>query len=106
MLLINCEVFLTLTRFENCVFTDITTQSATAAQGDNPARPAINAPANATDTKLYVPVVTLSIESDKRLLEQLRTRFKRTTKWNEYRSKMTNQTQNSNLNYLIDPTFT
>ena len=61
MLLINCEVFLTLTRFENCVLTDITTQSATAAQGDNPARPAINAPANATDTKLYVPVVTLSI---------------------------------------------
>ena len=106
MLLINCEVFLTLTRFENCVLTDITTQSATAAQGDNPARPAINASANATDTKLYVPVVTLSIESDKRLLEQLRTRFKRTIKWNEYRSKMTNQTQNSNLNYLIDPTFT
>ena len=106
MLLINCEVFLTLTRFENCVLTDITTQSATAAQRDNPARPAINAPANATDTKLYVPVVTLSIESDKRLLEQLRTRFKRTIKWNKYRSEMTNQTKNNNLNYLIDPTFT
>ena len=24
----------------------------------------------------------------------------------EYRSEMTNQTQNNNLNYLIDPTFT
>ena len=70
--------------------TDITTQAATVAQGDNSARPAINAPTNATDTKFYVPVVTLSIENDKRLLEQLRRRFKRTIKWNEYRSKMTN----------------
>ena len=40
------------------------------------------------------------------LLEQLRTGFKRTIKWNKYRSEMTNQTQNNNLNYLIDQTFT
>ena len=39
-----------------------------------------------------------------RLLEQLRTGFKRTIKWNKYRSEMTNQTKNNNLNYLIDPT--
>ena len=49
--------------------TDITTQDERAAQGDNPARPAINAPINGTfkitDTKLYVPVVTLSIKDDK-----------------------------------------
>ena len=55
---------------------------------------------------MYVPVVTLSTENDKKLLEQLRTGFKRTIKWNKYRSKMTNQTKNNNLNYLIDPTFT
>ena len=69
MPLINCELSLT----ENCVLADITTQTARAAQGDNPARPAINAPTNATfqmtDTKLYVPVVTLSTENDKKLLE-------------------------------------
>ena len=59
-----------------------------------------------TDTKLYVPVVTLSTENDEKLLEQLRTGFKRTIKWNKYRSEMTNQTKNNNLNYLIDPTFT
>ena len=59
-----------------------------------------------TDTKLYAPVVTLSTENDKRLLEQLRVGFKRTIKWNKYRSEMTNQTKNNNLNYLIDPTFT
>ena len=110
MPLINCEVSLTLTWSENCVLTDITTQTARAAQGDNPARPAINAPTNATfqitDTKLYVPVVTSWTENDKRLLEQLRIGFKRTIKWNKYRSKMTNQTQNNNLIYLIDSTVT
>ena len=41
-----------------------------------------------------------------RLLEQLRKGFKRTIKWNKYRSEMTNQTKNNNLNYLIDATFT
>ena len=55
---------------------------------------------------MYVPVVTLSTGNDEKLLEQLRTRFTRTIKWNKYRSKMTNQTRNNNLNYLIDPTFT
>ena len=55
---------------------------------------------------MYVPVVTLSTEINKTLLEQLKTGFKRTIQWNKYRSEMTNQTKNNNLNYLIDPTFT
>ena len=59
-----------------------------------------------TDTKLHVPVVTLSSENDKRHWEQLRTGFKRTIKWNKYRSEMTNQTKNNNLIYLIVPIFT
>ena len=59
-----------------------------------------------TDTKLYAPVVTLSKENDKKLLEQLKSGFKRTVKWNKYRSQMTVQSNNDNLNYLIDPTFT
>ena len=54
---------------------------------------AIVAPSGATfkitDTKLYVPVVTLSKENDTKLLEQLKTGFKRTIKWNKYRSQMT-----------------
>ena len=78
-----------------------------AAQGGNPA---IVAPTGLefqiTDTKLYVPVVTLSKENDIKLLEQLKTGFKRTIKWNKYRSQITIQPQNNNLNYLIDPTFT
>ena len=59
-----------------------------------------------TDTKLYVPVVTLSKENDIKLLEKLKSGFKKTIKWNNYRSQMTIQNNNNNLNYLIDPTFT
>ena len=55
---------------------------------------------------MYVPVVTLSAENDNKPLEQLKKGFKRTIKWNKYRSEISNQTKNNNLNYLIDPTFT
>ena len=54
---------------------------------------------------MYVPVVTLSTEDDSKFLEQLKSGFKRTIKWNKYRSEMTNQTKTNNLNYLIDPTL-
>ena len=56
-----------------------------------------------TGAKWYVPVVTLSTENDKTFLEQLKIGFERTIKWNKYRSEMTNQAKNNNLNYLIDP---
>ena len=102
--LINCEVELILTWSKNCVLADMTVR---AAQGDNPA---IVAPTGLefkiTDTKLYVPVVALSKENDTKLLEQLKSGFKRTIKWNKYRSRMTVQPQNNNLNHLIDLTFT
>ena len=58
-----------------------------------------------TDTKLYVPAVTLSTEDDNKLLEQLKTGFTRTIKWQKYTSEMPNPTEIHNLNYLIDPTF-
>ena len=60
--LINCEIELILTWSKNCVLTDMTRRNA---QGNNPA---IFAPTElelkVKDTKLYVPVVTLSKESD------------------------------------------
>ena len=59
-----------------------------------------------TDTKLYIPVFTLSKENDKKLLEQLISGFKRTVKWNKWRLQMTIQPKNNNLNYLIDTTST
>ena len=54
---------------------------------------------------MFVPVFTLSTQDDNKLLEQLKTGFKRTIKWNKYRSEMSNQSKNNNSNYLIDPTF-
>ena len=55
---------------------------------------------------MRIPVVTLSKENDKKLLEQLKSGFKRVIKWNIYRSQMTIQSNRNNVNYLIDPTFT
>ena len=40
-----------------------------------------------TDAKLYVPVVNLSTQDNAKLLEQLKSSFKRTINWNKYQSK-------------------
>ena len=82
ILLINCEVELILARFKNCVLIDKLTREANYRA--NPRVSEINNLGNAmfqiTDTKLYVPFVTLSKENDIRLLEQLKSGFKRTIK--------------------------
>ena len=102
MPLINCEVELKLKWSKTCVVVN----KATRAVGV-----IINTPTNAptlivTNCKLYVPVVTLRAIDDNKLLNSLKTGFKRTITWNNYRSTITNQTINNNLNILIDPTFT
>ena len=82
--MINCEVELILTWSKNSVLADMIVYAD--------ADPATVAPLGATfkikDTKLYVPVVTLSKENDTKLLEQLKTGFKRTIKKEEI--QMTN----------------
>ena len=79
--LINCEVELILNCSKNCVLANMTTRDT---EGDNPE---IVAPSDTTfkitNTKLQVPVVTLSKENDTKLLEQLKSGFKRTIKWNK-----------------------
>ena len=94
--LINCEIELILTWSENCILADITAAN----------NPPTGLELQMKDTKLYVPVVTLSKENDKKLLKQLKSGFKRTEKRNEYRSQMTVQSNNNNLNCLTDPMFT
>ena len=44
-----------------------------------------------TDTKVYVPVVTLSRHDYAKLLQQLKSHFKRTIDWNKYHFKVTAQ---------------
>ena len=58
-----------------------------------------------TSTKLYVPVVTLSINDNIKFLENIKQGFKKTISWNKHRSEITTQIKNNNLHYLIDQTF-
>ena len=92
MSLINCEINLILTRSANYVIVSI----AVANQGGTFA---------ITDTKLYVPDGTISTQNNAKLLDQLKSGFKRTINWNKYKSKATIQAQNQYLDYLIDPSF-
>ena len=58
-----------------------------------------------TDTKIYVPVVTLSTQDNAKLLQQLKSGFKRTINWNKYESNIKTFAQNRYLNHLINPSF-
>ena len=89
MPLINCEVNLILTWSKDCVITN--------SEGE--AKFAI------TETKLYVPVVTLSTQDNAKLLQQLKSGFKRTINWNKYQSSIKTYAQNRYLNHLVDPGF-
>ena len=92
MPLINCEINFILTWSSTCVFvsTDIANQVATF---------------EITNTKLYVPVVTLSTQENAKLLQRLKPGFKRVINWNKYLSKPELLAQSPNLNHLAEPSF-
>ena len=71
MPLINCEVNLILTWSKDCVITNFTGA----------------AKFKITETKLYVPVVTLSTQDNAKLLQHLKSGYKRIINWNKYESK-------------------
>ena len=104
--LISCGVSLELKWDKNCVITSLEQRQVDAG----PPVVRDNAPTGATlvinDCKLYVPVVTLSKDDKSKLLTNLKLGFKREIIWNKYRSQMTTEAVNNNLNILIDPTFT
>ena len=58
-----------------------------------------------TDKKLYVPVVTLSTQENDKLIQQLKSDFKRTVNWKKYLSKPELLAQNPNLNHLVEASF-
>ena len=101
--LISCKVSLELKWDKNCVITSLEQRDTGGGNRDN-------APTGATidinDCKLYVPAVTLSKDDEIKLLTNLKSGFKREIIWNKYRSQMTTETINNNLNILIGPTFT
>ena len=104
--LISDEVSLELKWNKNCVIASLEKREVDAG----PPVVRDNSPAGATlainDCKLYIPVVTLSKDDEIKLLTNLKSRFKREIIWNKYRSQMTTEAINNNLNILIDPTFT
>ena len=59
------------------------------------------------DTKMYVPVVTLSKEDNKDFIEQKNKGFQRSDYWNEYKTKEINENANANVfKYInLDPSF-
>ena len=89
MRLIDCEVTLILTWSKDCVITNSTGEGKFTITG----------------TKLYVPVVTLSTKDNAKLLQQLKSGFKKTISRNKYESSVKTFTQNRYLNYLINPSF-
>ena len=92
MPLINCEVNLILIWSSTCVLI------ATGVQNHN-------ATFEITDTKLYVPVVTLSTQENTKFRQQLKSDFKRVINWNKYLSKPELLAQNPSLNHLVEPSF-
>ena len=86
---INCQVNLILTWSRDCVITNSTGERKFSI----------------TETKLYVPVVTLSTRDNTKLLQQLKSSFKTTIIWNKYESSIKTFAQNKSLNCLINPSF-
>ena len=103
--LISCEVSLELKWNKNCLITSLQqTQVDAGPLAVN--RTTTGATLAINDCKLYVPVVTLSKDDEIKLLTNLKSGFTREIIWNKYRSQMTTEAINNNLNILIDPTFT
>ena len=103
MPLISREVSLELKWNKKCVITSI--QRELNLDGGN-AEASTDATFSINDCKLYIPVVNLSKDDEIKLLTNLKSGFKREIKWNKYRSQMSTEAINNNLNILIDPTFT
>ena len=68
MSLINCKVELSLTWYENCILSSAGTAATFAI----------------TDTKLYVPIVTLKTKDNASLSKLLSKGFKRSIHWNNF----------------------
>ena len=90
MPLINCKVYLELNWIEDCIF---------SSAGDT-------AKFTITDTKLYVPIVTLSTKDSANLTKQLNEGFKRSVYWNSCERKSAKVIeQRKNIYQLLNESF-
>ena len=86
---INCESDLILTCSDKCLLSNDAKVTTFAI----------------ADTNIYVPVATLSTQDNAKLLQQLKSGFKRTINWNKYESKVSTEEENPYLDFLINPSF-
>ena len=91
MLLISCEINLILTWSKICIISNAASNQDTEFA--------------ITDTRLYVPVVTLSTQDNVKLLQQLKWGFKITINWNNYQSKVLTLAPMCFIEYLSYPIF-
>ena len=89
MSLTNCEVSLFLTQSSTYVITNSTG----------------NVDFELKDAKQYVPVITLSIQDNTKLLEELKSGLSRTINWKKYQSNPKAYKRKRYLNHLVDPSF-
>ena len=87
--LINCKVELSLKWNENSILPSAGTAPTFTI----------------TDTKLYVPVVTLKIEDNAKLSELLNKGFERSVYWNKYKAVLTNYAADSYIRERLDVSF-
>ena len=89
MPLINCKIELSLKWYERCLLTAATTATF-----------------KITDAKLYVPIVTLSVEDNAKLSKLLSEGFKRPIYWNEYKViSNKNYKANEYIRELLDSSY-
>ena len=90
MPLINCKIHLELNWTKDCVMSTIADTTF-----------------KITNTKLYVPIVTLSSKDNVKLVKLLEEGFKRPVYWNEYQTKIeTRNLDNNNLTrFPLDASF-
>ena len=94
MPLINCKIHLELNWTKNCVLS--------SADGDGG-----DVSFKITETKLYVPIVTLSTKDNVNLTKQLNEGLKRSVYWNEYASKIETKAADNNnvIRFPLDASF-
>ena len=87
---INCKVELSLEWYAKCLLIIENGTAATFA---------------ITDTKLYVPVITLKTEDNAKLSKLLSERFKRSVYWNKYKIILKDYAANKNIRERFDASF-
>ena len=99
MPLINCNVELKLRWTKHCVLSVAGIYNANGNNDDNDIAFTIK------NTKLYVPVVTLSARDNQKLSKPFSEEFERSVYWNEYKTKSDNKNTTNKFRFFLESNF-